>query len=79
VRAAENLGFWCGRRDSNRHPLTLYLGVKDGGNDFAANPATVVTTDGRQIDGVPGGTGIIMGMRNQALSFLFDGMMWGVL
>jgi hypothetical protein len=54
----------------------LYIGVKDGGNNFAANNANVVTTDGTQIDNTPGVTGIVMNFRNQGMSLIFDGTQW---
>ena len=56
----------------------LVVGVKDGGNDFGANNATVKTSDGTQIDGVAGATGFSMIQRKQLSWFIFDGVMWNI-
>jgi hypothetical protein len=52
--------------------------VKDGGNDFAVYPATVITTDGTQIDGGAGSIGYLMTQARQFSCFIFDGTMWDV-
>jgi hypothetical protein len=56
----------------------LFVSVKDGGNNFATNNATVKTTDGTQIDGVAGSTGFFMNQNRQASGFIFDGVMWNI-
>ena len=53
--------------------------VKDGGNNFAANTATVNTTDSTQIDGVAGSIGYAMNQAHQMICFFFDGAMWDIL
>jgi hypothetical protein len=52
--------------------------VKDGGNNFAVYPATVITTDGTQIDGGTGSIGYPMTQTRQFSCFIFDGTMWDV-
>ncbi len=59
-------------------PANLTVAVKDGGNGFSSNNATVKTTDGTQIDGVPGTSGFVMRQDRQSVSFVFDGTMWNV-
>ena len=56
----------------------LFVSVKDGGNNFQTNNATVKTTDGTQIDGVAGTTGFVMNQNRQQAGFIFDGTMWNV-
>jgi|SRR5215472_162219 len=54
----------------------MYLGIKDGGQNFAANPVTVVTTDGSQIftdHPIPTMTLNITGM---GIYFLSHGSLW---
>lgn len=58
--------------------LNLSKCVKDGGNGFSTNNATVKTTDGLQIDGVAGTTGKIMNGDREVLCFTFDGTMWNI-
>lgn len=57
----------------------LTVCIKDGGNNFAANAATVKTTDGLQVDGVAGATGIVMNQNRQYLCFIADGSQWDTL
>lgn len=59
--------------------LNLTLELKDGGNNFGTNNATVKTTDGTQIDGVAGSTGFVMNQNRQANKFTWDGVMWNIL
>ena len=56
----------------------LYKCVKDGGNNFATNNATVKTTDGSQIDGVAGASGYVMNQNLQHSCFVYDGTMWDI-
>lgn len=52
--------------------------VKDGGNNFSSNPATVKTIDGTVIDAVVGTVGIVMNQNRQVLCFIFDGTQWNI-
>lgn len=50
--------------------------VKDGGNGFATNPASIETTDGSKIDGVASGNPYYMTINYQNTCFLYDGTQW---
>lgn len=58
--------------------INMNVCLKDGGNNFAVYPATVVTTDSTQIDGETGSVGYSMTQARQFSCFIFDGTMWDV-
>ncbi|HUC70370.1 MAG TPA: hypothetical protein VMS01_04180 [Stellaceae bacterium] len=60
-------------------PANFVQCVKDGGNNFQANAATIKTTDGTAIDAVAGSTGYVMNQARQFGCFIFDGTQWDII